>query len=127
MRQVPWTCVDASPVQQTCVAPAASSTLAAEPERVVDPLVLGRLEVDVEALAAVLVDGDGRVVVVVRHARAARPSGGSLRTASTSRGPQSGPCSSLSVVANEIGSWIVVASITKPPSSSCWKSIAVGA
>ncbi len=34
------------------------------------------------------------------------------RTASTRRGPQSGPLSSPSVVANEIGSWIVVASIT---------------
>ena len=34
------------------------------------------------------------------------------RIASTRRGPQSGPFSSLSVVANEIGSWIVVASMT---------------
>ena len=42
------------------------------------------------------------------------------RAASTRRWPQNGPLSSPSVVANAIGSWIVVASITKPPSSSCW-------
>ena len=46
------------------------------------------------------------------------------RTASTSGAPQSGPFSSSSVVAKPIGSWIVVASITKPPSSSCWCPIA---
>ena len=47
-----------------------------------------------------------------------------FRTASTSGCPQSGPLSSSSVVAKLIGSWIVVASITKPPSSSRWWSIA---
>ena len=41
--------------------------LPAELERAVDALALGRLKVDVEPLRAVLVDDDGRVVVVVRH------------------------------------------------------------
>ena len=40
--------------------------------------------------------------------------------ASTRRDPQNGPSSSRSVVAKAIGSRIVEASSTKPPSSSCW-------
>ena len=47
-----------------------------------------------------------------------------LFTVSTRAVPQSGPFSSSIVVAKPMGSWIVVASITKPPSSSCWCPIA---
>ena len=77
------------------------------------------VEGDVEALRAVLADHDRRRVLVVHHREHAVPVA-VLRAASTRRLPQNGPSSSRSVVANAIGSWIVDASITKPPSSSCW-------
>ena len=67
IRHEPCACVDASPVQQTCVAPAASSTSRLNRSAGVDALALRRPEVDREPLLAVLADGDRRVVVVVRH------------------------------------------------------------
>ena len=96
--------------------------LAAEAERGLDPLELGRAEVDVEPLApapsAATAPLFSSVAIASTPTQRRNP-----RTASTRRGPQSGPCSSRSVVANAIGSWIVVASITKPPSSSSWWSM----
>ncbi len=65
IRQLPWTCVDASPVQQICFAPAASSTLRLKSSDASSPLRLDRLEADVEALAAPLVHDHGRAVLVV--------------------------------------------------------------
>ena len=107
------------PVQQTCVAPASLEHVAAEPQRGVDSFALGRLKVDREPLLAVLAEGDGRVVVVVRHREEADPVP-ELPHRVDEALPQNGPSSSPTVVAKAIRSWIVGASITKPPSSSCW-------
>ncbi len=122
IRHEPWTWVDASPDQHTRVAPAASSTSR-----------LKRSPASIRPRSAGVSSTSNRspppsstttAEALSSFAIASTPAQyRNLRTASTRRSPHIGPSSSQSVAANAIGSWIVVASITNPPSSSCWCSM----
>ena len=63
------------------------------------------------------------VVVVVDHHEQADPAAEAPQRLDERRAPERAVLV-LDVVAKPIGSWIVVASITNPPSSSCWCAIA---